>query len=209
MTLDSSFDTSLDSPLPQLPMTRDRKVARWISRVSCPPVLAVIGTLAVAAEVGNIAWMWALFMIALSIVVPALYVLWLTRHGKVTDFDIYLRQQRFWPYVVGIACSAIAWLVMAIGRAPHLFILLSGASVGQEVVMFLVNQRWKISAHASSTASFAVLIWRILGAPATPVLLIIPLVAWSRVRLGRHTKGQVVAGSLLGASIFISILVLI
>lgn len=72
--------------------------------------------------------------------------------------------------------------------------------------MFLINQRWKISAHSAGIAGISVLIWQIIGTAGTPILLIIPLVGWARVRLGRHTLGQVIMGAVLGASIFLSAL---
>jgi membrane-associated phospholipid phosphatase len=201
--------TNLPTPLdliPQLPWTRDRRVAKWISRVTSPPILAVGGTVMTAAQItGAVAWLWAVFSIFFSIIIPSLFVLWLLRRGKVTDFDVYVRKQRFWPYVVGISCSAVAWIVMAVGQAPHFFIIVSGAAATQGLVMFLINQRWKISVHTSGTACFAILTWQLFGPAGATVLLAIPIVAWSRVRLGRHTVGQVTAGAALGAGLIYAV----
>ena len=204
MSIETSLtETSLESPLPLIPMTRDRQVARWISRIASPPFMAVGGAILSAYEIANrTAWFWVIYIIVFNIMVPSAYILWLKKKGKVTDFDVYLREQRFWPYVVSLSCGGISWLAMAVLHAPRLLIILSGATVGQGLLMFLINLRWKISAHAAGTAGVAVLIWQILGAAGSPVLLIIPLVGWSRVRLGRHTLGQVIAGSAIGATIY-------
>ncbi len=204
MTIETSLsETSLENPLPVLPLTRDRQVARWISRIASPPLMAVSGAIISALEIASrAAWLWMLYIIAFNILVPCAYILWLKRRGKVTDFDVYLREQRFWPYIVSLSCGGISWLAMAAFHAPRLFVVLFGATVGQGLIMFLINLRWKISAHAAGTAGIAVLIWQVLGAASSPVLLIIPLVGWSRVRLGRHSLGQVVAGSAIGATIF-------
>jgi membrane-associated phospholipid phosphatase len=204
MTIETSLsETTLESPLPILPMTRDRQAARWVSRIASPPLLAVSAVVISAFEIASrAAWYWVLYILVFNILLPCAYILWLKRKGKVTDFDVYLREQRFWPYVFSLSCGGLSWLTMAVFHAPRLFIILSGATVGQGLLMFLINQRWKISAHAAGTAGIAVLIWQILGAAGTPVLLIIPLVGWSRVRLGRHTLGQVIAGSAIGASIY-------
>lgn len=210
MSLETSFpDPSLDQRLPVLPKTRDRRIAKWVSRIASPPIMAAGGTVLTASEIASrAAWLWAAFIILFNIAGPVGYVLWLKRRGKVTDFDIYLREQRFWPYVVSLATGAIAWLLMAVFHAPRLFTILSGASVAQGLVMFLINQRWKISAHAAGSAGIAVLICELLGRVGAPVLLIIPLVAWSRVRLGRHSIGQVAAGAALGALLFFTALTL-
>ena len=210
MTIETNYaESTLESPLPILPMTRDRRVARWISRVTSPPVVAVSGAIFSASEIGGrTAWYWAVFIICFNVLLPSGYILWLKHKGKVTDFDVYLREQRFWPYVFSISCGAISWLAMAYFQAPRLLTVLSGATVGQGLVMFLINQRWKISAHSAGIAGFSVLIWQVLGAASTPVLLIIPIVGWSRVRLGRHTRGQVIMGAVLGGCLFLSALII-
>jgi membrane-associated phospholipid phosphatase len=165
------------------------------------------GAIFTASEItGRVAWFWALFIVCFNILLPSGYILWLKRRGKVTDFDVYLREQRFWPYVFSISCGAISWLAMAFFHAPRLMTIISGATVGQGLVMFLINQRWKISAHSAGIAGIAVLLWQIIGPSGAPILLVIPLVGWSRVRLGRHTLGQVIMGAALGATIFFSAL---
>jgi membrane-associated phospholipid phosphatase len=206
MTIESSYaDTPLEPQLPILPMTRDRRIARWISRLTSPPLVAIGGAIFTASEIsGRGSWYWALFIVCFNILLPSGYILWLKRRGKVTDFDVYLREQRFWPYIFSISCGAISWLAMAYFQAPRLMTIISGATVGQGLVMFLINQRWKISAHSAGVAGVTVLIWQLLGSAATPILLVIPLVGWSRVRLGRHTLGQVIMGAVLGACIFLS-----
>lgn len=205
MTIETSYtDSPLEPQLPILPITRDRRVARWISRVSSPPLAAIGGAIFSASEItGSNAWHWVLFIVCFNVLLPSGYILWLKRHGKVTDFDVFLREQRFWPYIFSISCGAISWLAMAFFHAPRLLTILSGATVGQGLVMFLINQRWKISAHSAGIAGISVLIWQLLGAAGSPVLLIIPIVGWSRVRLGRHTPGQVIMGALLGGCVFL------
>ena len=210
MTIETPYsETTLETKLPALPMTRDRKIARWVSRLSSPPLMAASGAFLSASEVtGRAAWFWAMFIIGFNILIPSGYILWLKRCGKVTDFDVYLREQRFWPYIISLSCGGLTWLFMAIFHAPRLFIVISGATVGQGLVMFLINQRWKISAHAAGASGIAVLIWQLFGAASTPVLVLIPIVGWSRVRLGRHSLGQVIFGAVLGCVIFLSALVI-
>jgi membrane-associated phospholipid phosphatase len=206
MTIETSYTESpIENPLPVLPKTRDRRVARWVSNFGSPPLMAVSAVLISAAEItGRAAWSWAGFMITFAILLPIAYVFSLLKRRKITDFDVYLREQRFWPYVFSITCGALSWLVMAIFHAPRLFIVLSGATVGQGLLMFLINQRWKISAHAAGSAGIAVIIWQLMGISSAPIFLIIPLVGWSRVRLGRHTTMQVVAGAALGIVVFLT-----
>ncbi len=181
-------------------------MARWVSRIASPPLLAAGGSVMTAAQVSDAsAWAWALFSISSCILLPSLFIVWLMRRGQVTDFDVYVREQRHLPYLVSLGCTSLSLLVMALWRAPHLFIILTGGVVGQSVLMFLVNLRWKISVHASGTACFAILTWQLFGLPWATLLLAVPLVAWSRVRLGRHTAAQVIAGSALGGGLLYAI----
>jgi membrane-associated phospholipid phosphatase len=55
--------------------------------------------------------------------------------------------------------------------------------------------------HTSAAAGAATVVWILLGTPLS--LLIVPLIAWSRVRLRRHTLLQTVVGALLGFSVFL------
>jgi len=213
MTVETSYhENSIDSTLPVLPVTRDWRAARMISRIASPPLLAIAGVYLTAAGIivrdssTYGAWLWATLIVVFSVFIPSCYVLSLVKRGKVTDFDVYLRGQRFWPYIVSLICGSISWLLLAIGHAPRLLIILAGASVCQGLIMFMINHRWKISAHAAGSASLAVMTWYLFGSSGTPILLIIPLVGWSRVRLGRHSLLQVIAGSILGAVIFIAAL---
>jgi membrane-associated phospholipid phosphatase len=215
MTIETPYaDAAVEPVLPVPIMARDWRAARWVSRIASPPLLAISSTMITAAQInasqtsGISAWWWASLIVLLTILTPSGYVFYLLKKGKVTDFDVYLRAQRFWPYIISILCAATSWLVLAVAHAPRLLVVLSGASVGQGVMMFLINQRWKISAHAAGTASAAIIIWQIFGAAGSPALLIIPLVGWSRVRLGRHSLLQVIAGALLGGGVFLGALML-
>jgi membrane-associated phospholipid phosphatase len=189
--------------LPVVPFTRDRKVANWVSRIGNPGVLATAGTL-ISARMVDLpgAWYWAGFSIILTIMAPIAYILWLLRKGKITDFDIYCREQRLGPYIFVILCGGITFAVMQVAFAPHLLAVIAGAGFAETLVMTLINLRWKISAHAAAMAGFAVLSFYLVGMLGLLFFLGIPLMIWSRVRLHRHTLAQTVVGSILGAGIF-------
>ena len=87
--------------------------------------------------------------------------------------------------------------------APILIITLGAAALVQVGIMFMINTRWKISAHAASMAVFVTLLVRLFGLPLLPSTVGIPLMVWSRVRLQRHTLMQTIAGSLLGIIVFV------
>ena len=60
---------------------------------------------------------------------------------------------------------------------------------------------WKISFHGATITAAATATVLVAGSSAWPVLLLVPLVGWARVRLERHTPRQVIFGTLVGALI--------
>ncbi len=177
----------------------DKRLAWWISNIGSPPVMAVLGLLlcAYAAAMPS-AWVWAGFAILFTIMLPALYIVWLVRQGKVTDFDLIVREQRIRPFMVTTASTLITWLTLRQAAAPPPLVILAGAALAQTVLMMLITLRWKISSHAAAAAGLAVVAWMIIGQAAAPLFLSVPVIAWSRVRLSRHDLLQTVGGALLG-----------
>jgi membrane-associated phospholipid phosphatase len=55
--------------------------------------------------------------------------------------------------------------------------------------------------HSAGMSAFAMFASRIYGEPALPLVLAIPLMAWARVHLRRHTVAQTIAGAALGSAI--------
>jgi hypothetical protein len=95
------------------------------------------------------------------------------------------------------AFAALLW-----GGAPHLLVVLAGASWVQTLLLFGVTRRWKISAHSAAAAAVAVLGVTLVGATASPLAAAVPAVGWSRVRLRRHDRAQIVGGALVGALVW-------
>lgn len=146
---------------------------------------------------------------------PLLYVGLLLRRNEVDSIDMPIRQNRNRPYAVTILCSFAAAI-------PAFFIVPSAATLVAALVLCyglnttvaaLINLRWKISIHLLSTSGFLSFLTFIAyppfptTAPLQPFLsaglltfvaLLIPLLMWARVRVGAHTPGQVVAGTVCG-----------
>jgi membrane-associated phospholipid phosphatase len=186
-----------------IPRAWDGRLAYAVSQIGSPPVLAS-AAMGLTASVlsGPQAWMWAGVYVLLAILLPVCYLVWLVRGGKVADLDVQLREQRIRPMVVAVAGAGLAWVALLVGGAPSQMVVLAGALCVQTVIVFAITLYWKISVHCTAAAGAATVIWFLLGTPF-PLLIGVPLIAWSRVRLGRHTLAQTVAGTLLGLTIFL------
>lgn len=188
----------------------ERWLARLVSGVFSPPLLVLIGVFMAASAIDTAqGWRWSAFYIFTALIIPMLYILWQVRRGKISDFHMQERGQRIIPMLLMMACSLAAWLVMRQMSAPHVLTVFAGAGIFQTGLLLAVTARWKISGHGTAIASLAVFLMALFGRGAAPFFLAVPLVAWARVRLKRHTLGQTIAGALVGAVFMLVVLYLI
>ena len=188
-------------PRSGVPVTWDGVLAFIVSQVLSPAVLAIAMVMWVAAVSGAAgAWWWAAVYLLASIGAPVVYLLILLRRGWVTDLDVQVRAQRVRPMQFLLGASAIAWLILAIGGAPTLLLVLAGALTMVIAFNYAITLRWKISMHTTFIAAAGTLTWTLTGL-LLPLLLGVPLVAWARVRLGRHTTAQTIAGGAMGFAV--------
>ena len=180
------------------------RIARIVSTVGTPVIVIIISFITLGFYLKNpLAWQLIAVQFLLSLCIPFAYHLWNLKNGKISDFDVTIRIERYKPYIVMIGSSLLSLLVLILLNAPSLLIVISAACTIQISIMFLINFYWKISGHTSTIASYAALLCIVGGNLRFLSLLFIPLMSWSRVRLKRHTLGQTIAGAFLGVSVFL------
>lgn len=191
------------SPASAMPLYTER-IAYWISQIASPPVLGIVAVLlSVAVAPSARGWWCAALYIGLTVVAPCLYIVHLVRQGKAADFHLPNRQERLRPLQVTLALTVVAWSLLLLAHAPRLLQVVALANLGQALLFFCITFYWKISLHCAAAAGLAALSLYIGGGLAIPVLIGVPVVAWSRFHLRRHTLGQTCMGALLGAALFI------
>ncbi len=135
------------------------------------------------------------------ITVPSfVHVRYGVRTGRLSDHEVSVRQERFWPYMGEIAAVATSYGLMRALHAPREMTALVVSVAGAMVVVTGVTLVWKMSMHVVGTAGAATVLVLLYGRRATPALVLIPLVGWSRYVLEHHSLGQIVAGGLVGAA---------
>ena len=197
-------DKRMINDLTQVHTTRRwlSRLAYWVSQIGSPPVTGAVTALMIGFILStSSAWLWTIFYIALTILVPCAYIVWLVYMGKVVDFHLPARAQRIRPLMLSLATALVTWLVMFQGQAPALLQMLATVNVVQMALFLLITLRWKISLHCTATTILAELAFVLFGTSAIFLTMSIPLIAWSRVHLERHTVAQTVAGILLGIGI--------
>jgi membrane-associated phospholipid phosphatase len=177
--------------------------ARAISDIFSPPVVAV-PALAVGAWASHTqgTYWYALLYFCIAVLLPVGYVVWAIRTGRIADFHMCNRRERVAPFVVSLICGLAAWLLILVMGAPLDFVAPVLALLLQTLLLFLITLVWQVSVHTAVTASLVTFICLVVGPGALLLIGLIPLVAWARLYLGRHTVAQTVVGACVGSSCF-------
>jgi len=183
----------------------DYKAARLVSNLISPPLVSVLGILLMVNFIGTPeAWRWAWVFVSLVVLLPTLYVVLLLKQGKIENFHMPNRENRNKPYLVIIGSNLLGAVLMAILDAPFLLLAFAVMGVTQSTLLFLINMYWKISGHATAISGLSVFIVAALGWSLAPVLVMVPLVAWARIRTYSHTFWQTIAGILTGTTFILA-----
>ena len=199
MEINKSYYSRLTETVIISPEWKDRW-ALVISGVFSPLTIAIAAVAIAGLAINDESvLMWISIYIALSIIPPALYIMYLVRKGTVTDFHLNVREERTQPFLLKTINTAVVFLVMLLAGAPKLILIVVAAGALQLFCMLLITLRWKISGHCTAATGLAVLALALFGENLLPLTLLIPVIAWSRIRLNRHSLAQTVAGVFLGA----------
>ena len=200
--------------------TRAYRLASAVSYVLNPLVFPPVAFTLIDAHfgAGPVQLLWT-FGVSLTFfcLVPLLYVVGMIRAGRAESLEVRDRASRLGPLLVGIGSYAVGALLLwrtVEGPALPLIVAFAALFPLNTAVILLINLRWKISLHMTSLAGFvsvllftALTVWRDLPAgieaaltlaTVGPLVLLVPLLMWARVRVGAHTPGQVVAGAAFG-----------
>lgn len=191
---------------------QDEAVARWVSNVLSPPVVAsflAVGFVAFVVPDPGMLWRWLALSLPLISLPPLAYVIWLVRRGELADIHMPYRQSRLKPLSVIMTWLLMCTILLNNWGAPPALTLLLVAVLFQVGVLSLVTLFWQISFHTATMSAAAATAVAVGGATVWPITitLLVPLVGWSRVRLRRHTFRQVTVGCLVGALVALLMLV--
>ena len=175
-------------------------ISLWVDpRYLVGPVVLVValrGTASLIEAAG-----WTLLTLATAVLPLLAFIALQTRRGAFADDQVPERHLRNQVYLVGNACLLVCLLILVLLRAPRSLVTLLLAMLASSAIATGLNLRWKVSVHTGSVAGAAVSLLALVGPPALPTMVLIPLVGWTRVALRRHTLGQVIAGGLIGGGV--------
>jgi len=183
-----------------------KKMATIISRFLAPNytsalLLLVMALADPASRKRGLLWGAALSLLVIAI--PVFVFRRELRKGGISDWHVSDRRERLRlvPVLVPILGTAVPLLLIILFDGPRSFFVAFLAAFYLAFLELLITIRWKISGHVSTVALSAIFVTAFLGAWASPTLLLIPLTAWARVKIGAHTVMQTVAGGAAGIAI--------
>lgn len=197
----SSVTTATDDIADLMEQITYPRLARWISDFISPPIIA-IAFLAMAVWYTNEpgTWRYAVLCGFVSIAMPAIYIAWLIKKGRVVDFHLPHRHERIRPFALTALSLAVALGILHKSHAPAPFIDAIEATFLLVVVLLFITFFWKISIHTSTLAGLITLAALCLGKEALFLAPLVVIVGWARVHLRRHTLAQTIAGVPVGIS---------
>ncbi len=142
---------------------------------------------------------WALLFISL---IP-LSSLFFYIPGGVKDKAKVIKRQRIASFVFMMVSYPVGWLVLALMDAPRIYEALAVTYTMVTLGLILLNFviRYKASGHAAGVAGPVAAMIYLFGLVATPLLALLPITTWARVKAEGHDTWQTVVGAVLSLSI--------
>lgn len=180
------------------------KIARIVTEVFTPPLIAVVALGAVsyqsATNTSEFFRWWGISSLLIAII-PVAFILIRLHSGRILDHNLFIARERYKPFIISIACTVVAFIVLKLMSAPEFIIAVTLSAIGVLLIAMLLIPKCKISIHCSSIAGIAIILTFVLGAWAWSIVILVPIVGWSRVKIEQHTVPQVVLGGMVGAGV--------
>lgn len=183
---------------------RADRFARLVSEVANPLFVALPTFLIVALHTApnwqrGVLW-WLVTTIGIS-AAPFLFVYQGVRQGRYSDHHLSMRSQRLIPLIVGLACAAVALVLLLALQASRELLTTIAAVLVCGVFTFVITTRWKISFHLIGAAGATTVITLLFGPIGLVLIPFVALVGWARWQVHAHTVAQAIAGTALAVVI--------
>jgi hypothetical protein len=180
-------------------MRSTAQLARWVSTIAHPFVMTALLVAVAAGRQSPAGALEPVLLVIVAVVVPvAVLMVRQVRRGKWANADASNAAERPLLFLVSAAglVTALAWLLT---YDPESFLIRGLVVVGAFILIAAVLTPWvKLSLHVAFVTLAATALWGI-GSPVGLVLMaVVPVVAWSRLVLTRHSHAEVAAGCALG-----------
>ncbi len=182
--------------------TTGRRVAKIVTEVLSPAVVAVALPLAVAWHatgydaVATVAW--GVVIAIFFCVLPMAFLVRGARRGRWDGHWVRDRAHRMVPLLVCLGSALAGMVVMLVGGAPRELVALAWAMIITLAACLVITRWWKVSVHAAVAGGAVAMLAFVYGPWLLVLVALVALVCWARVAVEDHTVAQVVVGAALG-----------
>ncbi len=135
-----------------------------------------------------------------GIFIPYFFVLLLYKLNRISDLHITHRNQRIKPLIIANISYLTGYLLLrhlAISSLLTTLFLIYFVTV---LILTSITFFWKISFHTGWITFFTITLFVLFRQWASFSLALIPLMAWARIKLKKHTLLQTALGSLVAGT---------
>ena len=146
-----------------------------------------------------------LIVLVFTTIIPVIFIFILKKLNMITSVALRERKERLIPYIIIILCYVFCTAMLFKFKLPGWSMGMIIGSIFSLITLLIINTKWKISAHATGVGGILACLFYLYFYQSTISIdfltisiLVAGAVGSSRVYLGRHTLGQVLAGYLNG-----------
>lgn len=127
------------------------------------------------------------------------------KQKRFTDMDVSKREQRPLLFLLCSVMGIIYLIGLHIFHAPFvLFVVTWGILLGI-IAVSIINRKIKASMHVATMTAILLTVSFGYGGYFYLLLLLLPLLAWARLKTKRHTLSEVIAGGVIGSVLSLSV----
>jgi len=149
---------------------------------------------------------WLVVIAPFLMFIPLIFFATSFKLGWISDIDLSHRQERPTFLLVFVVSLFAAAMILYFLHVPLKFFVYVFSGLVMMIIASLITLGWKISFHTAVVTSVVTAIVILGGFKFWPFLLLIPIIGWARVALGRHTLSEVIGGAsvalIVTASVF-------
>ncbi len=176
-----------------------KQLARWVSILAHPFVMVVLLVAVPAMRQASGSVVQSVLLVVVAIVFPlAVLMLRQVRRGRWSNVDASNPSERPALFAVALAglVAALLWLLL---NDPQSFLVRGMLVVAALLLLGALLNRWvKLSLHVAFATLTATTLCLLGSAVGYALIVVVPVVFWSRIALSRHRVDELVVGLVLG-----------
>ena len=184
------------------------KIARFITKVTNPITTGLFSSFLIIQKTNLTAqnkFLWFLVILILGFLPAFLYLYWQINRGKIIDWYLNTRADRYVLLLLSTFSSLAVFLAAFIFNTDKLIVSFTLTGFILNAAIYAITFFWKISVHTAAAAILALVLIFIYSSFFILTFFLVFLVGWARITLRRHTVAEAIGGVLLSTIVFLLI----